>query len=101
MPTLIVENVPPDVYERLPRRAAAQRRTLVEETLSLLQQVLGAEERPTLRLPDSIPTEEVAAPYDLPRSSQPVLVVAHSGQPRLPDPLSEGERGSMNATYAA
>ena len=40
MPTLIVENVPPDVYERLQQRAAPQQRTLLEETLYLLQQVL-------------------------------------------------------------
>jgi plasmid stability protein len=91
MPTLIVENVPPDVYERLRQRAAAQQRTLPEETLYLLQQVLREEERPTPRLPEFIPREEVSAPYDLPRSSQPAVVVAYSGQPRLPDPPPNGE----------
>jgi plasmid stability protein len=91
MPTLIVENVPPDVYERLLQRAAAQQRTLPEETLYMLQQVLRAEDHPTPRLPEFIPSKEVSAPYDLPRSSQPVLIVAYSGQPRLPDPPPDGE----------
>jgi hypothetical protein len=85
MPTLIVENVPPEVYERLQRRAAAQQRTLPEEMVCLLQQVLGEEDHRAPRLPEFIPSEEVPAPYDLPRSSQPVPVVAYSGQPRLPD----------------
>ena len=92
MPTLIMKNVPPELYERLQQRATAHRRPLPEETLYLLQQVLRAEIRPISRLPDFIPSEEVSAPYDLPRSSQPVLIVACSGQPRLPDPLLDGER---------
>ena len=91
MPTLIVENVPPDVYERLQQRAAAQQRTLPEETLYMLQQVLREENRRIPRLPEFIPSEEVSAPYDLPRSSQPVLVVASSGRPRLPDSPPDGE----------
>ena len=45
MPTLVVENVPPEVYERLRKRAAARQRTLPEETLYLLQQILGQEQR--------------------------------------------------------
>jgi plasmid stability protein len=91
MPTLIVENVPPEVYERLQQRAAAQQRTLPEETLHLLQQVLREEDRPTPRLPEFILSEEISAPYNLPRSSQPVFVVAYSGQPRLLDPPPDGE----------
>jgi hypothetical protein len=50
----------------------------------LLQQVLRAEIR-SARLPEFIPNEEVSAPYDLPRSSQPVLILACCGQQRLPD----------------
>jgi plasmid stability protein len=86
MPTLVVENVPPEVYERLQRRAAAQQRTLREEMLCLLQQVLREENDRALRLPEFIPSEEVSAPCDLPRSSKPALIVAYNGQPRLPDP---------------
>jgi plasmid stability protein len=80
MPTLIVENVPVEVYDRLQKRAAARRRTLPEEMLSLLEQLLREDDGPTPRLPDFIPGEEVSAPYDLPRSSQPVPVVVRIGQ---------------------
>ncbi len=91
MPTLIVENVPPEVYERLQRRAAVERRTLPQETLHLLQQALREDDNPPPRIPDLIAGEEISAPCDLPRSSQPLHVVAYGGGPRLPDPLPEGE----------
>jgi plasmid stability protein len=89
MPTVIMENVPADVYERLQRRAAAQRRSLPEELLHLLQAALTLEASPAPRLPDFIPSEEIAAPCDLPRSSQPVPIAAHEGLPRLPDSAPE------------
>src|ERR1700726_386751 len=57
VPTLVLENVPSDVYERLARRAAAQKRSLPQETLVLLEQALQ-QERPTPRWPELIPTEE-------------------------------------------
>jgi len=44
---------------------------------------------PNPRLPDFIPGDEISAPCDLPRSSQPITVVAHPGQGRLPDLLQE------------
>jgi plasmid stability protein len=93
MPTLIVENVPPEVYERLQRRAAVGRRTLPQEMLHLLQQALREEDSPSPRLPEFIASEEISAPCDLPRSSQPMQVVAYDGPPRLPDPLPDGEQG--------
>jgi hypothetical protein len=37
MPTLIVENVPRELYDRLQQRAAAQQRSLPEEVLHLLE----------------------------------------------------------------
>jgi plasmid stability protein len=40
MPTLYVENVPPDLYSSLRARAKANRRSISAETLSLLEQVL-------------------------------------------------------------
>ena len=89
MPTLIVENVPAEVYERLKERAAADRRTLPEETLHLLKQALRADGTPAPRLPDVIPGEETSAPCDLPRSSRPEPVAAHRGRPRLPDLLTD------------
>lgn len=91
MPTLIVENVPVEIYERLQKRAAGQQRSLPEETLHLLQQALREENRPAPRLPDFLGSEEISAPCDLPRSSSPVSVAAHDGQPRLPDALDGGE----------
>lgn len=94
MPTVIVENVPPDVYERLKRRAEAERRSLPEETLHLLKEALRLHINPVPRLPDFVPGEEISAPCDLPRSSQPVAVASYRGQPRLPDPLlGEGPEG--------
>jgi hypothetical protein len=88
MPTLIVENVPADVFERLRQKAANGKRTLPEETLHLLIEALE-QEKPTPRLPEYVPNEEISAPCDLPRSSRPVSVVARSGKERLPDPLVE------------
>jgi plasmid stability protein len=89
MPTLILENVPADVYERLKKWAAAQSRSLPEETLQLLTQLLRHDIHPAPRLPDLIPVEEVSAPCDLPRSSQAVPTTPYPGQRRLPDPLTE------------
>jgi hypothetical protein len=86
MPTVIVENVPPEVYERLQQRATAARRPLPEEMLNLVREALR-ENTPGPRLPDLIPIEEISAPCDLPRSSQPVAVATYRGRPRLPDPI--------------
>ena len=89
MPTLIVENVPADVYERLQKRAANQRRSLPEEMLHMLERLLKEDDPHSLRLPDLIQAEEVSAPEDLPRSSQPVPITARTGSERLPDALPE------------
>jgi hypothetical protein len=43
------------------------------------------------RLPDFVASEEISAPYDLPRSSTPVTVTADNGQPRWPDAWKKGE----------
>jgi uncharacterized protein (TIGR02996 family) len=93
MATLIVENVPAEVYERLRRRAEAQQRTPPQELLRLLEQVFREEDRQSPRLPDFLPGQEVPAPCDLPRSSQPVFVAATDGRPRLPDPLPDEPAG--------
>jgi plasmid stability protein len=93
MPTLIVDNVPPELYDHLRRRAEQERRSLPEEMLHILEQALRPERTPTPRLPDFIATEEIAAPYDLPRSSRPVPVTARAGSPRWPDPPNDGVDG--------
>jgi plasmid stability protein len=89
MPTLIVENVPVETYERLQERAAAEQRSVPEEALHLLNQLVRKAPIPAPRLPDFIPGEEMPAPYDLPRASQPVTMSAAWGQPRLPDAVDE------------
>lgn len=91
MPTLIVENVPMEIYERLQERAAGRHRSLPEEALHLLQQALREPDSISPRSPDFLDREEISAPCDLPRSSSPVPMTAPNGQPRLPDDLSGGE----------
>ena len=87
MPSLVVENVPTEVYESLQKRAAAGRQSIPEMMLELLGQLAREEMSQKPRLPDLIVSEELSAFCDLPRSSQPVKVLAHLGQPRLPDSL--------------
>ena len=89
MPTLVVENVPVDVYESLSKRAAKGRRSIPEEMLDLLGEIVRADMKPSARMPDLLANEEFSAPFDLPRSSTPVQISAHRGQIRLPDPLCE------------
>lgn len=91
MPTLIVENVPLEIYERLQERAAGQQRSLAEETLRLLQQAMRESDQLCSRSPEFLDGQEVSPPCDLPRSSSPVLTSVHNGQPRVPDVLSGGE----------
>jgi plasmid stability protein len=81
MPTLIVENVPADVYEQLLQQAAAERRSLPEHTLRILQQCLRDDRRPAPRVLEFTSAEETSAPYDLPRSSRPVTVRAQVRRP--------------------
>ena len=80
MPTVVVEHVPVEVYERLQQRAALERRSLPEVTLHLLLQAL----RTQARIPDYVPGDEIPPPCDLPRSSAPMIVPSHKGSPRMP-----------------
>jgi hypothetical protein len=57
--------------------------------LQLLLRALREDENSAPRLPEFIPSEEIVPPCDLPRSSQPVVVVAYSAEHRLPDPLAD------------
>ncbi len=91
MPTLIVENVPLEIYQRLQERAAGLQRSLAEEALRLLEQALQEQDHLSSRNPELLNSEVVSAPCDLPRSSSPVLMTVQNGQPRLPDVLSDGE----------
>ena len=88
MPTLTMDNIPLEIYERLERRATARQRSVQDEAIDLLDRVLKQEEvQPVPRLPDLIPGDEVAAPCDLSRPVPSARVPAHPGKPRLPDPL--------------
>ena len=89
MPTLIVEDVPPDVYELLQRRAATRQRSVSDEAVRLLREVLQEDSHSPPRLPDLVPGEEIPAPCDLPRSGPVRTVPAYPGKPRLPDSLVE------------
>jgi len=86
MPTLILDDVPAEVYESLQRRAAERHRSVPEETVRLLRQALQAEAS-SLALPDLLPGEGMPAPCDLPMPGPGVLVNARPGEPPLPDPV--------------
>jgi plasmid stability protein len=110
MPTLIVENLPGDIYERLQRRAKAGNRTLADEAVRLLEKGLNAPESKenvsaaapkvaeTPRLPDPpiLDTSEISAPFDLPRSEPGIPVPARFGGERLPEPFLPAEDGEAN-----
>ncbi len=90
MPTLIVEDVPGEVYERIQQLARAQNRTISAETVRLLQRGLQQEQArqaPAPRLPDPpFLSEEISPPVELPRPGRGVPVKAIPGLNRLPDP---------------
>jgi plasmid stability protein len=99
MPTVVLESVPPEVYERLQKRAAARHRSLPEEMLDLLVQALRAQEGASTRLPDLVIGGEIPAPCDLPRSSQPEQVRACAGGPHLDAP-QRGEGKAVQSNEA-
>lgn len=88
MPTVVVPDIPDDVYEQLRQRADDERRTVGAELLMLAERELRRGHVPTPRLPDYVPGDEILAPFDLPRSSLPMRVTARVGKPRLPDPVA-------------
>lgn len=74
MPTLIVEDVPREIYERIQRQAQAENRTVAEEVVRLLEQGLSMD-----GLIYSYP-----APFDLPRPEGGIPVQTICGGKRLP-----------------
>jgi hypothetical protein len=101
MPTLIVEDLPGEIYERIQRRAKAENRTLTEEVIQLLHQGLNSPESkapapavppkaassPRLPDPPILDTGEMSAPFDLPRSGLGIPVPTRFGGERLPEPF--------------
>ncbi len=91
LPTLIVDNIPLEIYQRS-GRANASKRSVGDKAINLLQVILRQEEAfPTPRLPDLVPTEEIHPPCDLPRPGPTTRVSKYPGRPRLPDPPLEVE----------
>jgi hypothetical protein len=100
MATLLLENVPPAVYERLRRRAEAKNQPVPEEAIRILEKGLAEEEpveakdRP-VRLPDPpFLTEEMTAPFTLPLPGEGVIVQARPGGKRLPPPFEPPDEQS-------
>lgn len=78
MPVLLMDNVPPEIYEQLRRRANARSRSLQDEAIDLLQRSLRqVAAAATPRLPDLIFGGEIASPCDLPRPGPSVPARTH------------------------
>jgi hypothetical protein len=82
MPTLVLENVPTDVYERLRQLAAASDQPIATEAVQQLQRLLPAGARATYPAP---PTRDLTGPEGEDESEAKGYVL-------LPDPpLDTGE----------
>ena len=90
MPTLTVEDLPPQLYETLARRASEAQRTVSDEVKQILADTLGgpAEATHDFRLPELIPSQEISPPCDLPRPGENERVSCKDGGVRLPDPFT-------------
>ena len=83
MPTLVLSHVPTEVIERLQRRAEAGKRSVPEETVHLLNEVLFVDDDQPW--PELLSSDEVSTPCDLPLPGPGVPVYARAGEPPLPD----------------
>ena len=69
MPTLVIDNVPVSLFDRIQRLAKAQQQTPADTALEMLEQGFGA--RTSLHVEPPLPqapflTEEICAPFDIP-----------------------------------
>ena len=89
MPTLTVEDLSAQLYERLARRASEARRSVSEEAKQILADTLDipAKAAENYRLPELIPSEEISPPCDLPLSGPALPVTSRHVDAPLPDPL--------------
>lgn len=89
MPTLTLEDLSPQLYETLARRASEARRTVSDEAKQILADTLGtpAEAAYDYRLPELIPSEEISPPCDLPLSGPAKPAAFRNAEPPLPDPV--------------
>lgn len=85
MPSLVIENVPLPLFDQIQRLAAAQKRTPADTVLEVLETAFRATSatRSEAPLPQApFLTEEVCAPFTLPRpEGKPTRAV------RVPEPL--------------
>ena len=91
MATLVLENVPANVYESLRHLAAARQRSVSDETIGLLQQALGDDVVQSFPVSEWIASEEISAPCDLPLPGPGISTLACEGDAPLPDVIGFDE----------
>ncbi len=88
MPTLVIDNVPASLFDRIQRLAKAQKRTPADTALEMLESAFGGT-TPTLAdtpLPQSpFLTEEICAPFDMPWPKGELVVPIEIAE-YLPEP---------------
>ena len=88
MPTLVINNVPESLLDRIQRLAEAQQRTPADTALEMLQSAFGTT-TPTFTeppLPDEpFLTEEICAPFDIPWPKGELVVPVEVAE-YLPEP---------------
>jgi len=109
MPTLILEDLPGEIYERIERQAKARNQTISEEVIRLLHQSLSSPapeaivpvappriaDSPRLPFPPILDTGEISPPCTLPRPGVGVQVPTVPGGARRPTSIIvEEEDGS-------
>jgi hypothetical protein len=95
MSTLILENVPEEIVKNLLRQAEKQKSSVAEAAIEAIKESLDRKkcqyrEASSPRLPDPpFLSEEISAPYDIPRLGTPERVPFREGGRRLPQPQDE------------
>ncbi len=100
MPTLVLQDVPADVYAKLAESASRRQVSPEEEVKRLLRERFGDDRNgaPQTEVPNTAAkparqpspifmTEEIPAPFSLPRPGEGVVVKAVWGGKRRPSPL--------------
>ncbi len=83
----VLDNLSPTALDFLGKRAAARNKSLAEEVVSVLEEVVRRERHMSAPLPELIPHEEISAPFDIPLPASATTVDAIWGKPPLPDPI--------------
>ena len=94
MPTLVIDNVPAPLYDRIHREALARKRTPADTVLEMLETAFPEVGSPCVAPVPGEPflTEEVSAPVDIPRpTGEPVVPIEVSEYVPEPHDLSAVE----------